>query len=75
MGLELYIVRGLGFIRDLDDIRNMAVDTRNGTPIRIRDLGTVQIGEQLRLGRVGKTAAGRQGRRGRGRRHRHSPAR
>jgi len=57
-GPELYIVRGLGFIQNLDDIRNIAVDTRNGTPIRIRDLGTVQIGEQLRLGRVGKLLPG-----------------
>jgi len=56
-GSELYIVRGLGFIQNLDDIRNIAADTRNGTPIRIRDLGTVQIGEQLRLGRVGKITA------------------
>ena len=58
-GPELYIVRGLGFIQDMDDIRNIAVDTRNGTPIRIRDLGTVQIGERLRLGRVGKITPGR----------------
>lgn len=57
-GSELYIVRGLGFIQNLDDIRNIAADTRNGTPIKISDLGTVQIGEQLRLGRVGKFAAG-----------------
>ena len=53
-GPEMYIVRGLGFIRDIDDIRNIAVDTRAGTPIRISDLGDVRIGEQLRLGRVGK---------------------
>lgn len=58
-GPELYIVRGLGFIQTLDDIRNIGVDTRNGTPIRIRDLGQVQIGNQLRLGRVGKITPGR----------------
>src|SRR5262249_53581530 len=57
-GPELYIVRGLGFIRDLDDIRNIAVETRSGTPIRIRDVGEVQIGHQLRLGRVGKIVRG-----------------
>jgi cobalt-zinc-cadmium resistance protein CzcA len=57
-GSELYIVRGLGFIQSLDDIRNIAADTRNGTPIRISDLGTVQIGEQLRLGRVGRIVPG-----------------
>ena len=57
-GPELYIVRGLGFIQNMDDIRNIAVDTRNGTPVRIRDLGEVQIGHQLRLGRVGKMVPG-----------------
>lgn len=57
-GSELYIVRGLGFVQSLDDIRNISVDTRGGTPIRIRDLGEVQIGNQLRLGRVGKIVPG-----------------
>lgn len=57
-GPEFYIVRGLGLIQDLDDIRNIAVDTRNGTPIRISDIGQVQIGNQARLGRVGKMVAG-----------------
>ena len=40
-GSELYIVRGLGFVQNIADIRAIAVDTRNGTPIRISDLGTV----------------------------------
>jgi heavy metal efflux system protein len=57
-GSEIYIVRGLGFIRDEADIASIAVDTRNGTPIRISDLGTVRIGAQLRLGRVGKLIPG-----------------
>ena len=34
-GPELYVVRGLGFIQGLEDIRGIAVDTRKGTPIRI----------------------------------------
>ena len=58
-GPELYVVRGLGFVQNLDDIRNIAVDTRNGTPIKISDLGDVQIGNQLRLGRVGKITPGK----------------
>ena len=57
-GSELYIVRGLGFVQSLDDIRNIAVDTRNGTPIKISNLGEVQIGNQLRLGRIGKIVPG-----------------
>jgi cobalt-zinc-cadmium resistance protein CzcA len=57
-GPELYIVRGIGFVQNPEDIRNIAVDTRNGTPIRIRDLGVVQIGERLRLGRAGRILPG-----------------
>jgi heavy metal efflux system protein len=57
-GPELYIIRGLGLIQNLEDIRNIAVDTRNGTPIKIGNLGEVQIGNQLRLGRVGKIIPG-----------------
>jgi cobalt-zinc-cadmium resistance protein CzcA len=54
-GSELYVVRGLGMIGSVADIEAIAVDTRNGTPIRIRDLATVVIGHAVRLGRVGRT--------------------
>src|SRR6516162_1582914 len=57
-GPELYIVRGLGFVQSLEDIRNIAVDTRGGTPIKISDLAEVRIGNQVRLGRVGKLVPG-----------------
>ena len=57
-GPELYIVRGLGFVQSLEDIRNISVDTRSGTPIKIADLAEVQIGNQIRLGRVGKIVPG-----------------
>jgi cobalt-zinc-cadmium resistance protein CzcA len=59
-GPELYIVRGLGFIQDLDDINNISVDTRNGTPVKICNLADVQIGNRLRLGRIGKIFPGQQ---------------
>lgn len=52
-GSEMYVVRGLGFVRDPSDIGAIAVDSRNGTPIRISDIGTVAIGHAVRLGRVG----------------------
>ncbi len=57
-GSELYVVRGLGFVRNVDDIGLIAVDTRNGTPIYIKDIGTVVIGHAVRLGRVGRTDTG-----------------
>jgi cobalt-zinc-cadmium resistance protein CzcA len=54
-GTELFVIRGLGLVRNLGDIGNIAVATVNGTPILIRDVATVAIGHAVRLGRVGKT--------------------
>ncbi|MBV9009326.1 MAG: efflux RND transporter permease subunit [Verrucomicrobia bacterium] len=52
-GSQMFIVRGIGLIGNLDDIRQTVLVVRNGTPIRVGDIGEVQIGHQLRLGRVG----------------------
>jgi cobalt-zinc-cadmium resistance protein CzcA len=52
-GSQMFIVRGLGLIKTLDDIRATVLSVRNGTPITVGDVGQVQIGNQLRLGRVG----------------------
>ncbi len=52
-GSQMFIVRGLGLIGSLDDIRATVLTVRNGTPITVGDIGQVQIGNQLRLGRVG----------------------
>lgn len=52
-GSEMYVVRGLGFVRNTADIGAIAVDSRSGTPIRISDIGTVTIGNAVRLGQVG----------------------
>jgi Cu(I)/Ag(I) efflux system membrane protein CusA/SilA len=45
-----YIIRGLGYIKNKDDIENIAVGNFNGIPVRIKDIGTVQMGGDLRLG-------------------------
>lgn len=52
-GSEMYVVRGLGFVRNPTDIGAIAVDSRGGTPIHISDIGSVTIGNAVRLGRVG----------------------
>ena len=52
-GPQLLIVRGLGLIRNLDDIRSTVLGVRNNIPITVGDVAAVQIGHQLRLGRVG----------------------
>lgn len=45
-----YIIRGLGYIKNKEDIENIAVSNTNGIPIRIKDIGSVQMGSDLRLG-------------------------
>ncbi|HVH88452.1 MAG TPA: CusA/CzcA family heavy metal efflux RND transporter, partial [Terriglobales bacterium] len=42
------IVRGLGLIENLDDIRNIVVGSHNGTAVFVKDLGTVQLGDAFR---------------------------
>ncbi|RPD51142.1 efflux RND transporter permease subunit [Paracnuella aquatica] len=53
-----YIIRGLGFIKDLQEIENVSVATLNGVPVRIRDIGSVQMGGELRLGIVEENGQG-----------------
>ncbi|HMA43334.1 MAG TPA: CusA/CzcA family heavy metal efflux RND transporter, partial [Gemmatimonadales bacterium] len=51
MGGREYMIRGLGYLRTVDDIGNVAVgSTMNGTPIRVSDVATVQIGPAPRRG-------------------------
>ena len=45
-----YIIRGLGYIKSLEDVENIPVSTINSVPVRIKDLGSVQMGGDLRLG-------------------------
>jgi cobalt-zinc-cadmium resistance protein CzcA len=52
-GSEEYIVRGIGLVRGPEDIGNIVVAERSGTPVRVRDLADVRIGYQTRLGKVG----------------------
>ena len=45
-----YMVRGLGYLRSLSDLENVPVATKNGTPVPVRDLGTVAFGPDVRRG-------------------------
>jgi copper/silver efflux system protein len=45
-----YMVRGLGYLKSLSDLENVPVATKNGTPVLIRDLGTVSFGPDVRRG-------------------------
>jgi len=45
-----YMIRGLGYLRSLSDLENVPVMAKNGTPVLIRDLGTVSFGPDIREG-------------------------
>ena len=45
-----YIVRGLGYIKKIEDIENMPVATDRTIPLRMKDIATIQMGGDLRLG-------------------------
>lgn len=45
-----YIIRGLGYIKNIADIEEIAVKNYNAVPVRVKDIGSVQMGGDLRLG-------------------------
>src|SRR5215467_8594343 len=49
-GPEIYLVRGVGLIKSLDDIRSLVLKAVNGTPVYIRDVAEVKFGEEVRYG-------------------------
>lgn len=53
IGAQSYNVRGLGLINDLDDIENVMMAEKEGTPIFVKMLGKVTVGHRTRLGKVG----------------------
>src|SRR5579872_490963 len=52
-GGQFYYVRGIGLVRNTDDIGNVVVGANKGVPIRVRDVGDVTIGHAPRLGEFG----------------------
>ena len=63
MGGAQYMIRGLGYLRSLSDLESVPVATKNGTPVLVRDLGTVSFGPDIREGVAewqgeGETVAG-----------------
>ena len=52
-GGQFYYVRGLGRISTLEDIGNVVLKVQNGTPVLVKDVGSVEIGHAPRLGQFG----------------------
>lgn len=54
-----YFVRGQGYIRSPRDVENIVVGTGpNGTPVYVRNIGTVQLGGDIRRGSLEKDGRG-----------------
>ena len=45
-----YVIRGLGYIKNPEDVENINLGQYNGIPVRVKDIGRVQMGGDLRLG-------------------------
>ena len=45
-----YIIKTTGYLKSIEDIEKIAVKTENATPIRIKDIATVQMTGETRLG-------------------------
>ncbi len=51
---EQYLIRGVGLIKSLDDIRSIVLKEQDGVPVLIRDVAEVTIGHEVRQGAVVK---------------------
>ena len=45
-----YMIRGLGYLRSLSDLETVPVASKNGTPVLVKDLGSVSFGPDIRRG-------------------------
>ena len=52
-----YVVRGLGFIENLEDIEKSVITVRDNTPVTVADVATVSLGPALRRGALDKEGA------------------
>jgi len=52
MGEMEFMVRGLGYIKSIDDVKNipLMVDKKSGTPVYVKDVGDVALGPLMRRG-------------------------
>jgi heavy metal efflux system protein len=53
-GDQAAVVRGIGLVRNLDDLGNVVVSQHHGTPVFLRSLGNLQLGALARNGIAGK---------------------
>jgi cobalt-zinc-cadmium resistance protein CzcA len=54
---QAYVVRGIGILNDIKEIKNIIVENINGIPILVSDIADVEISNLPRLGEVGRSDA------------------
>lgn len=52
-GSQAYVVRGIGLLESVEDIENILIEVKGGTPIRVKQVATVDVSSKPRLGQVG----------------------
>ena len=52
-GSQAFVVRGIGLLESIEDIENILIEVRGSTPIRVKQVATVDVGSRPRLGQVG----------------------
>lgn len=52
-GSQAYVVRGIGLLESIEDIENILIEVKGGTPIRVKQVATVSVSSKPRLGQVG----------------------
>ncbi|HXJ95076.1 MAG TPA: CusA/CzcA family heavy metal efflux RND transporter [Terriglobia bacterium] len=61
-GAQAFNIRAIGLMQNTDEIGATVLKAQNGTPVHVRDVATVVQGPKIRLGQMGKTVRGREGR-------------
>ncbi len=52
---EAFVVRGIGLLNDINEIKNVIIQNNNGVPLLVKDVATVEISNVPRLGLVGRS--------------------
>lgn len=53
-----YYIRGIGVVKNLEDVANITVKTVDGTPVKVSDVAKVQLGHATRFGAVTRNGEG-----------------
>lgn len=52
-GSQAYVVRGVGLLESIEDIENILIEVKGTSPIRVRDVSSVNVSSKPRQGQVG----------------------